>query len=173
MDVFKIPLTLKMEPRKTIRAQLVGEECIVQFPAAWAKRKKHLATMIDRVYWHLMAQNDIENLRKRVNQLNQIYFGFDYQDVHYHRQFGRWGSCSTLRNINLSHRLIGAPEQIRDYVILHELAHLKQFNHGKEFWALVNRTGYQPKMVRKEIALYGQKWQNEYYQWCRRILNVV
>ncbi len=173
MDVFKIPIVFKPEPRKTIQARFSGNECLIQFPSGWLKRKKYLLMMIDRVYWRLMAHTAIDQLKKRTTELNQLYFGFDYQDVHYHRQFGRWGSCSTLRNINLSHRLIGAPEHLRDYVIIHELAHLKHLNHGKEFWNLVNGTGFEPKKIRKEIALYGQYWQNQYYQWYRLISSSI
>ncbi|GBR48584.1 M48 family metallopeptidase [Gluconobacter roseus] len=50
----------------------------------------------------------------------------------------RWGSCTRQGRIMLSWRLLMAPTGIRDYVIIHELAHLKHFNHGPHFWALVD-----------------------------------
>ena len=46
----------------------------------------------------------------------------------------RWGSCSGRRNLNFSFRLILAPEAVMDYVIVHELSHLKFMNHSKDFW---------------------------------------
>ena len=49
----------------------------------------------------------------------------------------RWGSCSSLGNLNFSWRLIMAPQQIIDYVIVHEIAHLTEKNHGKKFWLKV------------------------------------
>ena len=49
----------------------------------------------------------------------------------------RWGSCSTKGSVNLNWRLIMAPEEIIDYVILHELSHLFEPNHSKRFWAKV------------------------------------
>ncbi len=49
----------------------------------------------------------------------------------------RWGSCSTLKNINLSWRLIMAPPAILDYVIIHELCHIIEPNHSKKYWNVV------------------------------------
>jgi len=46
----------------------------------------------------------------------------------------RWGSCTSKRNLNFSYRLILCPEKVIDYVICHELAHLKEMNHSKSFW---------------------------------------
>jgi predicted metal-dependent hydrolase len=173
MDVFKIPLILKPEERKTIQASILEQECLIKFPASWSKKKKYLAMMVDRIYWRLLAQNQACQLKMRTGELNQMYFRFDYSTVRYHRQFRRWGSCSTLKNINLSHRLIGAPQQLSDYVILHELAHLQHLNHGKEFWNLLATTGSHPKAIRKEIELYGRSWQSCYYQWYHELLKSV
>ncbi|OUS14451.1 hypothetical protein A9Q97_03865 [Rhodospirillales bacterium 47_12_T64] len=50
----------------------------------------------------------------------------------------RWGSCSTQGNLNFSWRLIFAPEQVLDYVIAHEVAHLEHMNHSAAFWSLVD-----------------------------------
>jgi predicted metal-dependent hydrolase len=50
----------------------------------------------------------------------------------------RWGSCTSKQNVNFSYRIILAPIKTIDYVIIHELAHLKEMNHSKKFWFLVD-----------------------------------
>jgi predicted metal-dependent hydrolase len=171
MDVFKIPLILKPEDRKTVTASMLGKECLIKFPASLLKKKKNLVIMVDQVYWRLLAELNIARLKSHTAELNQCHFNLYYKEVRYHRQFRRWGSCSSLKNINISHRLIGAPEELVDYVILHELAHLQHLNHGKEFWDLLSVTGFNPRAIRKEIEHYGRQWQHEYYQWYSHILN--
>lgn len=88
----------------------------------------------------------IELLRKRAQQvLPQRLSGYARQyDLRYERVTiknvnTRWGSCSSLGNINLSLWLMLAPVHLVDYVIKHELAHLNEMNHGPRFWAEVDR----------------------------------
>ena len=66
-------------------------------------------------------------------------------------QKSRWGSCSKKGNLNFNYKLAFMPPAIRDYVIVHEICHIKEFNHGQKFWSLVSETVPDWKKLRKEL----------------------
>jgi len=70
-------------------------------------------------------------------------------------QATRWGSCSTTGVLSFSWRLILAPARILDYVAAHEVAHLKEMNHGPQFWTLVARSMPTMKEAKRWLQLYG------------------
>lgn len=82
-----------------------------------------------------LARRDFtQRLQTWAEQMNVTYRGFRLKD-----QKTRWGSCSSLGNINLNWRLIQAPAWVIDYVVVHELAHLEELNHSKAFWSIVSK----------------------------------
>jgi predicted metal-dependent hydrolase len=165
MNPFEIPLRIVVEDRKTVTASFDGSICLIKIPVLLSHQMKRGLGYVDRVYWKMLGQIFEPKLKARTAELNFKFFKFDYQTVRYHRQFRRWGSCSSLKNINLSHRLIGAPESLVDYVIIHELAHLKFLNHSRDFWNLVVQTGYDPRICRKAVQQYGARWYLDYQKW--------
>jgi hypothetical protein len=68
--------------------------------------------------------------------------GIDYRRIGIRGQRTRWGSCSRQKNLSFNWKLIMAPEPVVEYVVIHELLHLKEMNHSKKFWQLV--AGYCP-----------------------------
>lgn len=169
MNVFKVPIILSPEERCNITGEFREGSFKIHFPKKLLWQKRLLVTMIDKIYWQILGKVALPDLEHRTEELNRRHFGFEYRKVRFHRQFRRWGSCSTLKNINVSHRLIGGPELLLDYIIVHELAHLKYLNHRKEFWNLVKSTGSNPGLAKQEISAYSRKWQAEYMEWYRQL----
>jgi len=65
--------------------------------------------------------------------------GIDYKKIVIRGQKTRWGSCSRKKNLSFNWKLIMAPEPVIEYVVIHEILHLKEMNHSQRFWELVAR----------------------------------
>ena len=76
---------------------------------------------------------------QKLEKYNQVY-NFKYNRVSIKNQRSRWGSCSRLGNLNFNYRLASLPAELADYIIVHELCHLKEMNHSARFWQLVAQT---------------------------------
>jgi len=95
--------------------------------------------MIRKLISRTLAAYYKPEIARRVQKLNQLHFQEEIKDVYLKYNRSNWGSCSTNKNINLSTRLLLVPDEVLDYVIIHELAHLKEMNHSKKFWAWVEQ----------------------------------
>lgn len=78
-------------------------------------------------------------LTERTSYFQDIY-DVTYRKLSIRNQKTRFGSCSSRGHLSFNYRLIFLPEHLRDYVIVHELCHLKELNHSRKFWALVAQT---------------------------------
>lgn len=132
--------------RKTVSAELRQGVLLVRAPDTLSDAE--LVPLIEKFRRQLAAkvrrppQSDAE-LARRAQLLNERYFNgrFRWQSIRYvGNQNGRYGSCTPSRGtIRISDRLAAMPAWVRDYVIIHEMAHLEEANHGPRFWKLVNR----------------------------------
>lgn len=87
---------------------------------------------------------------ERLEHFNKHY-GFEYKSVSIKNTKTRWGSCSAKKNLNFNYKILFLAPEERDYVIVHELCHLKEMNHGPKFWKLVAEQSPNWKTIRKSI----------------------
>jgi hypothetical protein len=107
----------------------------------------------ERLHWAELMRARIErqlartrrtdvDLSRRAEELNQRFFAgrLSWRSITFADQTRRWGSCSTTAgDIRIANRAAKLPVWVQDYLLVHELAHLEEPNHGPRFWALVNR----------------------------------
>jgi len=79
------------------------------------------------------------------------YYNFAWNNVSIKNTKTRWGSCSKKGNLNFNYRIIFLPEILADYLIVHELCHLKEMNHSTKFWKLVGQAIPDYKKLRKGL----------------------
>jgi predicted metal-dependent hydrolase len=109
----------------------------VRFATEVVRLKTGVTDFRPRVETHLWTLAKRE-LPGRVMELARAH-GFTVGKVSVRNQRSRWGSCSRRGTISLNWRLIQAPDFVRDYIIYHELAHLRHMNHSARFWSEVAR----------------------------------
>lgn len=73
---------------------------------------------------------------KQIEYFNSFY-RFKFNKINIRNQRTRWGSCSKKGNLNFNYKIMLLPQQLADYIIVHELCHLGEFNHSRKFWNLV------------------------------------
>lgn len=101
-----------------------------------------------------LAKKAKEYLPYRLEYYAKLY-GYKYSKCRLTHAGTRWGSCSSNRTISLNIGLMKIPEVLRDYVILHELAHLNHMNHSKDFWAEVKKHDPNYKSHDKKLKMFS------------------
>ncbi|NHX37290.1 MULTISPECIES: M48 family metallopeptidase [Halolamina] len=93
-------------------------------------------TSIERALETLYRRNARQRFERRADYFAE-QMGVGYEQIEVRNQRTKWGSCSSNGTLGLNWRLMMAPPEIVDYVVVHELAHLWEANHSSEFWSLV------------------------------------
>lgn len=151
-EYFKLSLVSGERDRFLSRSEL-GEMQIICPPDADFSNKE-LQTWLRKVIEEALRRNAKIILPPRLYALS-LQHHLPYKSVKINSSSGRWGSCSARGNINLSYFLVLLPKHLIDYVLLHELSHTLEMNHGERFWALLNgMTDGKAQLLRSELRGY-------------------
>jgi len=157
-------LSVTIKPDRTIRVaipkgvSLTTARKFLQSKIPWAKKHLDRLKRLQQDYpqTNLPAINKTKArtlLTMRLNYL-ALKYGFTYNTLFIRNQRTRWGSCSSRNNISLNMNLVRLPQELRDYVILHELVHTKHKNHSRRFWAEMDKLVGDAKRSEKEMRKY-------------------
>lgn len=115
---------------------------------------ENLQNWLRKVIEESLRRNAKSILPPRLLRLSKLC-GLPFASVKINSSKGRWGSCSAGKNINLSFFLVLLPSHLIDYVLLHELCHTREMNHGERFWKLLNQfTNGKSLALREELRKY-------------------
>lgn len=98
------------------------------------KRRRRRTSVTQHYLAHKEAAREL--VHAKLLYWNQFY-GFRYNRVAIRNTRSCWGSCTSLKNLNFSYKLLFLPEHLQDYIIVHELCHLKELHHKESFWKLL------------------------------------
>lgn len=157
-----IRLSVHPDGRITIsspaRVSLQTIESFIRSKAAWLLPRldtphraapRHSPAEITRL--RLQAREIVESRLAHFN----THYQHTYRRVTIRNQRTRWGSCSKTGTLNFNYRIALLPPHLVDYIVVHELCHLREFNHSPKFWALVAACIPECKTARKELRAVG------------------
>jgi predicted metal-dependent hydrolase len=161
-DILKIgdeefALRIEFKDKKGSSARSMGNiiKLSVSNNLSKGEQNDHISSLISRC----MAYKRLPKLQEKIYELNEKHFNRKINKIFFKHNKSNWGSCSKAGNINISTRLLFAPDEVLEYVCIHELVHLIEQNHSNRFWMLVETT--MPDYMEKE------KWLKENGNLCR------
>ena len=144
-------VNISLKPFKGVRVAVPNRvsfnkaEAFVRTKIDWIKMQLEKMKRYEKEYnFTSGANDDIDKAKVKSILTGRLKYlaekhGFTYNRVFIRNQRTRWGSCSTKNNISLNMKIVKLPNELIDYVILHELVHTHKKNHGKAFWTEMDK----------------------------------
>lgn len=150
LDVVAVP------GRKRAGAEVIADTLTVEIGTAEERTGQEFREVTEAAVrrWYK------EEARKRFDERAAFfaeYMGVVYGQIRVKEQKTRWGSCSGRGNLNFNWKLVMAPPEILDYVVVHELCHLKEMNHSRRFWQTVERVLPDYRECRNWLKVHGEE----------------
>jgi len=150
-------ITVTMPPNETI----VEAQQFLFSKLGWIR--KQLARIRQNEHLNNQCETNIDldkaqdNLYERLVSFAKQY-NFPFRAVAFRSQKTKWGSCSHKNNINLNVNIAFLPSHLQDYVLLHELCHLRHKGHKRDFWSELNKyTGGKARELSRELKKYNMR----------------
>jgi predicted metal-dependent hydrolase len=158
-------IRITIKPDQTVRLTVPKEQSVdrarqfLHSKISWITKQQNRLSKLENTptnppQFEINVPEAIETLVGRLEEMAKIH-NFKYARVAIRNQKTKWGSCSAKNNINLNINLVRLPDELRDYVILHELVHTRFKNHSKKFWAELDKViGTSAKELSKKLKKY-------------------
>lgn len=144
------PVTLRVEPGARCSAKFSGNELVL-----------HAPDTTDRITLRALIRKALSEVQLReIRRLIDVHapaLGVQPGRIAIREQRSRWGSCSDRGNLNFNWKLMLAPPEALEYVVIHELCHLIEFNHSAKFWRLVGSRMPEYELPKKWLKQNGEK----------------
>lgn len=147
-------LDVKAGPDGAFSVRLVKGSIKVRYPATFKITDQAVQAAILRGLIAAYRKEAKAYLPKRLEQLANKY-DFSYNRVFIKNHRSRWGSCSAKNNINLNLHLMRLPDDLIDYVLIHELVHTEVKNHGPKFWNMMEEKCKDAKILSKRLRTHN------------------
>lgn len=138
---------LLLERSDKIEMQITEENLLLRLPDASDDGTRSVLRQV-------LSGLALERIRERLSEYAPK-IGVQFGRVTIREQKSRWGSCSAKGNLNFNWKLIMAPPEVLNYVVIHELCHLIEFNHSNRFWTLVETQMPEYALWKKWLKLHG------------------
>jgi Predicted metal-dependent hydrolase len=132
------------------KTEIVGKQVLVASDSEEVEMKGEICD----IYIKALRNDAKEYLPKKLKVVAERC-EFHYELLRLSHASSRWGSCSSNGTISLNITLMNLPEQLIDYVLIHELVHTKHMNHSAEFWREVEKHDHNYKRHRKALKMFS------------------
>lgn len=146
-------LIVSSHSSEKLKSTITSESIKIFYPQFFPVENEEIQNYIKKIIIKTLRTEAKEYLPKRTEELAQK-LGFRYNQVFIKNNKTLWGSCSGKNNINLNLHLLKLPSHLIDYVIIHELCHTIEKNHGPGFWKLMDSILVDAKSISKELKKY-------------------
>lgn len=157
-ETFSFKVDIKENSLNNIYATLQDSVLTISYPPTIDVAGEEFQTLVKETIEIACRKEANRLFPTKVRELAGLH-NFTVNNIKINKSRSRWGSCSSKKNINLSYFCMMLPAHLVNFIMLHELCHTVEMNHGPRFWALLdNVSGNRAKELTQELKRTKLKW---------------